>query len=85
MKTELRTDSQYAQKAMTEWMPRWEQNGWKTSSGKDVAHQDLLRDIKDLSQSREFDGGVKFTHTRGHAGDPGNERADNLANQAFDD
>lgn len=78
------SDSKYAVDSMNKWIPKWQENGWKTSSGKPVAHQDLLQDIHKLSRSREFQGDVKFTHVKGHAGNPGNENADGLAKYMLD-
>ena len=37
----LYTDSQYVRRGVTEWMPRWKKNGWKTADRKPVKNVDL--------------------------------------------
>lgn len=76
---EVMTDSEYAVNSMNKWILGWRQNGWVTSRGGRVAHKGLLQNIDNLSRSPEFEDDVVFTHVRGHAGIPGNERADKLA------
>ncbi|KAJ4362092.1 hypothetical protein N0V95_001548 [Ascochyta clinopodiicola] len=60
------TDSYYSIRCITEWSPKWLKNGWKSSSGKDVENRDLVEPIV----SRWI---------KGHANDPGNVAADQLA------
>eukprot|EP00124_Ichthyophonus_hoferi_P000957 Ihof_evm4s42 gene=Ihof_evmTU4s42 len=45
------TDSSYTIKAMTQWVPAWKQNGWKTSTGKEPLNMDLHRELYDLATS----------------------------------
>lgn len=53
---------------------------WKTSTGKDVENQDLIKEIRKLIEERErLEIGTVFTWIKGHAADPGNEAADRLA------
>jgi len=73
------TDSQYVQKGMTEWLPKWQANGWKTSNGKTVENKGLW--IALGTQARRH--AVKWHWVRGHNGDRGNERADQLARGAI--
>jgi ribonuclease HI len=75
----LTTDSQYVQKALTEgWLKNWQRRGWKTAAKKPVKNQDLWRKLIPLLETHE----VEFRWTKGHAGDPENERCDELARTA---
>ena len=75
----LHLDSQYVLKGMTEWLPGWKAKGWKTASKQPVKNVDLWQRLDDLVAT----GGhrIDWRWVKGHAGDPGNERADALANQ----
>ncbi|ATM24532.1 ribonuclease HI (plasmid) [Streptomyces alboflavus] len=77
---EVRMDSQYAMKAVTVWLPGWKRNGWKTSSGRPVANQELVVSIDRQLQDRE----VRFVYVPAHQedGDPLNAIADHAASQA---
>lgn len=74
---ELLTDSQYVCKGLTEWLKGWKAKGWKTASKEPVKNVEYWQVLDALYQKRK----VKVTWVRGHNGDPGNERADALANQ----
>jgi ribonuclease HI len=76
---ELWTDSQYLRGAMTEWLPRWKRNGWKTADRKPVKNDDLWRAL-DEEATRHA---VRWHWVKGHDGHPENERCDELANQAI--
>lgn len=71
----LRTDSQYLQKGISEWIHRWRRNGWKTSDGGNVKNQDLWQALESLSKTRT----VIWIWVKAHAGNAMNERADELA------
>ena len=75
----LHLDSQYVLKGITEWLPGWKARGWRTASKEPVKNADLWQELDALVQG----GGhrIDWRWVRGHAGDPGNERADALANQ----
>jgi len=73
----LHTDSQYVHKGMTEWLPNWKRRQWKTADRKPVKNADLWQALDVLVSERQ----VQWRWVRGHAGDVGNERADQLANQ----
>ncbi len=73
---ELYTDSNYLRQGITEWIHNWKKNNWKTAAKKPVANRDLWIEISDLNEKMN----VKWNWVKGHAGDPGNERADELAN-----
>ncbi|WP_370264448.1 ribonuclease HI [Limnobacter sp.] len=70
------TDSQYVRKGILEWMPKWKLNGWRTSDKKPVKNADLWKVLDEASVKHL----VRWHWVKGHAGDPGNERADALAN-----
>jgi ribonuclease HI len=71
---ELYTDSEYVLKGITEWIRGWKRKGWKNSKGKPVENQDLWQRL-DLLNSPA----VRWVHVRGHSGDEGNERCDEIA------
>ena len=75
----LYTDSTYLLKGITEWIHGWKRRGWKTSAKKPVLNADLWKELDALNAARE----VEWRWVKGHAGDPGNERADELANQGM--
>lgn len=77
---EIRMDSQYAMKAVTTWLPGWKRKGWKTSSGKPVANQELVVSIDALLTGRS----VEFRYVPAHQvdGDPLNDFADRAASRA---
>ena len=71
-------DSQYVLKGITEWLPGWKAKGWRTAAKQPVKNVDLWQALDQLVS----EGGHKidWRWVRGHNGDPGNERADALAN-----
>ena len=71
-------DSEYVRKGITEWLPGWKAKGWKTAARQPVKNVDLWQQLDALVQQ----GGhaIDWRWVKGHAGDPGNERADALAN-----
>lgn len=75
-KVVVHTDSQYVQKGMTEWITNWKRRDWRTADKKPVKNADLWRMLDE--QVGQHD--LSWKWVRGHAGDPGNERADELAN-----
>jgi ribonuclease HI len=74
----LYLDSQYVLKGITEWLPGWKAKGWKTAAKQPVKNAELWRRLDELVAT----GGhaIDWRWVRGHNGDPGNERADALAN-----
>jgi ribonuclease HI len=68
------TDSEYLRKGITQWIHGWKRRGWVTAAKKPVLNQDLWK-ILDKLNTRS----VAWEYTRGHAGDPDNERCDELA------
>ena len=73
----LVTDSEYLRKGITEWIHGWKRRGWRTAAKKPVLNQDLWRTLDQLNTPA-----VQWQYTQGHAGDPDNERCDQIA-QAF--
>jgi ribonuclease HI len=73
----LHTDSEYVRQGITAWIHNWKKRGWKTADNKPVKNIDLWQRLDALAQAHQ----VKWHWVKGHAGDPGNERADALANR----
>ncbi len=80
--SELRifTDSEYVRRGVTEWMRSWKARGWKTADRKPVKNQDLWQRLDTLATGHQ----IEWRWVRGHSGIPGNERVDQLANEAID-
>jgi ribonuclease HI len=76
----LYTDSEYVRRGITEWLPGWKSRGWRTADRKPVKNQDLWQQLDELNAGHRID----WRWVRGHAGVPGNERVDRLANEAID-
>lgn len=74
------TDSQYVQKGVTEWLAGWKARGWKTAAKAPVKNDDLWRTLDGLLVGHT----VRWHWVKGHAGHPGNERADALANRGVE-
>ena len=75
----IHTDSRYVMDGVTQWMPRWKKNGWKTADKKPVKNEDLWRELDVLCAKHD----LKWRWVRGHSGHPENERADALARGAI--
>ena len=73
----LHTDSQYVQQGISEWIHSWKKRGWRTAGRKPVKNEDLWRRLDELAGEHE----IEWLWVRGHDGNPGNERADELANR----
>lgn len=72
----LYLDSEYVVRAVNEWRPAWQANGWKNAKGQGIANFDLFAALFDLVDARP---GVTLEWVRGHAGDELNELVDRLA------
>jgi len=77
----LHTDSKYVMDGINEWMPNWKKRGWKTAARKPVKNQDLWQ-LLDAAVERHD---VEWRWVKGHDGNPGNEKADELANLGIDE
>lgn len=78
---DLTTDSEYLRKGITEWVTAWEKRGWRTAQKKPVKNKDLWQNLLNAQAQHT----VRWHWVKGHAGHPGNEQADALANQAIDE
>jgi len=74
------TDSQYVRRGITEWLSSWKARDWRTADRKPVKNQDLWQQLEKVSASHR----LEWHWVPGHAGVPGNERVDRLANEAID-
>ena len=74
------TDSKYVLQGVTQWMPNWKKNGWRTAARKPVKNVDLWQQLDETLQAHD----VSWEWVKGHAGHPRNEQADALANRGID-
>ena len=77
----LHLDSDYVRQGITSWIHGWKRKGWRTAAGQPVKNADLWVRLDELARQHE----VQWHWVRGHSGDPGNERADALANRGVDE
>jgi ribonuclease HI len=77
----LYTDSKYVMQGVTEWMGGWKARGWKTAGKDPVKNVDLWQEIDELLGKHQID----WHWVKGHAGHPGNELADTLANKGVEE
>ena len=75
----LYLDSEYVRKGITEWIHGWKAKGWKNAAKQPVKNADLWQMLDALVYQGPHE--IKWHWVKGHAGDPGNERADMLANK----
>ncbi len=75
----LHTDSSYLRNGITQWLPRWKSNGWHTRDKQPVKNSELWQRLEKARTRHE----VEWLWVKGHAGNPGNERADALANRGM--
>ncbi len=80
-RVELHTDSQYLRYGVLKWMENWKLKNWKTSERKPVKNRDLWEALDALIGEHH----ITWRWVKGHAGNPGNEYADLLANRAIDE
>ena len=71
------TDSQYVKNGIGSWIKNWKARGWRTADNKPVKNIELWQKLDALVAEHQ----VQWHWVRGHSGDPGNERADQLANR----
>lgn len=79
---DLYLDSEYVRKGITEWIGGWKARGWKTAAKQPVKNVDLWQRLDALVSGAGHE--IRWHWVRGHAGNPGNERADALANLGVD-
>ena len=75
---QIYTDSKYVKLGITEWIEKWSQNNWKTSSKQKVKNLELWTKLNEISKKHK----IKWFWVKGHAGDPINEEVDVLAKRA---
>ena len=75
----LYLDSQYVRQGITQWIHGWKAKGWRTADKQPVKNIDLWQALDQLVSNAGHQ--IEWHWVKGHAGDPGNERADALANQ----
>ena len=80
MTVKVHTDSQYVQKGISEWIHGWKARGWLTSGKKPVKNADLWHVLDEIAAYHT----VEWHWVKGHAGHPGNERADALARRGVE-
>ena len=76
----ITTDSTYVKNGITDWIHNWKLKGWKTANKKPVKNKKLWQSLDDLSSLHS----IKWEWVKGHTGHFGNEKADQLANEAID-
>ena len=77
-KVQIYTDSKYVKLGITEWIEKWSQNNWKTSSKQKVKNLELWTELNEISKKHK----IEWFWVKGHAGDPINEKVDSLAKKA---
>lgn len=73
------TDSAYLVNGITKWADSWVRNGWKNSSGEEVANRQLWERLIEVVNKKKTTGSIKWELIPGHEGIAGNERADSIA------
>ena len=80
-KVVLYTDSKYVMDGINEWMVNWKKRDWKTANRKPVKNKDLWIALDEANARHE----IQWKWVKGHDGNPGNEKADELANLGIDE
>lgn len=80
-RVKLYTDSKYVLDGINSWISGWKSRGWKTAAKKPVKNQDLWQALDSAIERHD----IEWTWVKGHAGNPGNEAADALANRGIDE
>ncbi|MFC7048568.1 ribonuclease HI [Emcibacter nanhaiensis] len=75
------TDSTYVKDGITKWIHNWKRNGWRTANKKPVKNAELWQQLEAAIESHN----VSWHWVKGHAGHPGNEKADELARRGMAD
>ena len=76
----VNSDSKYVLQGINEWMPNWKKRNWKTAAKQPVKNVDLWKQIDQLAEQHE----ITWVWVKGHSGNVGNDRADELANLGID-
>ncbi|ESR26234.1 ribonuclease HI [Lutibaculum baratangense] len=75
----MHVDSQYLRGGITGWIHNWKKNSWRTADKKPVKNSDLWQELDQAIKTHD----IEWHWVRGHAGDAGNERADELAREGM--
>ena len=78
---QMHVDSEYVRNGITTWIHGWKRRGWRTADNKPVKNVDLWQRLEAATLPHR----IEWHWVRGHSGDPGNERADVLANRGVED
>ncbi len=81
-KVTLFLDSEYVRKGITEWIHGWKARGWRTAARQPVKNVELWQKLDAVVIQSGHQ--ITWKWVKGHAGDPGNERADALANRGVE-
>ena len=73
------TDSIYVKNGITDWIKKWEKNGWKNSNKKPVKNKDLWLKLDGLCKKNN----MSWKWVKGHSTNKYNNLADELATQAM--
>jgi ribonuclease HI len=76
---DLHTDSAYLRNGITTWLKNWKARGWKTADKKPVKNVELWQELEEVMARHT----VRWHWVKGHAGNEGNERADELAREGM--
>lgn len=82
IKVEMHLDSAYVLNGITEWINGWKRNDWKTSTKKDVKNKELWIELDRVRNDISF---IEFIKVKGHSGEVGNEKVDELLNKKMDE
>ena len=77
----ITTDSTYVKNGITDWIHTWEKRNWKTANKKSVKNKELWKKLNLETQRHQ----ITWKWVKGHSGNPNNERADELANEAIEE
>ena len=77
----ITTDSTYVKNGINDWIYSWKKNNWKTANKKSVKNKELWIELDELCAFYD----IEWKWDKGHSGHPGNEKADQLDNQAIDE
>lgn len=80
-KVRLLTDSKYVRDGIDQWLANWKRRGWKTANRQPVKNIDLWQRLDAATAGHD----IEWVWVKSHNGEPGNELADRLANQAIDE
>lgn len=76
----LHVDSTYVMQGITKWIYGWKRNNWRTADKKPVKNADLWQRLEQETTRHT----IEWKWVKGHSGDIGNEKADELANRGVD-